>query len=446
MTAGGLIVAAPGSGSGKTTVAAGLLRAFKTAGARVAAAKVGPDYIDPGFHAAASGGPAFNLDPWAMRPATLAALATRLGEAADLVVCEGVMGLFDGIDATGAGSTAELAALTGWPVVLVVDARGVAASVAALVRGFVDPPRSLARDGLAVAGVIFNRGGGDHHVRLLRDAMAAALPDVAVFGAVPRDADIAWPERHLGLVPAGEQTGLDAAIDRAARLVAAGVDLDALRHAARPARRPDRDVEAAGAPLPPLGQRIAVARDDAFVFAYPWILDGWRAAGAELTFFAPLAGEAPPAGADAIYLPGGFPELHAGRLASSRGFIEGLRRAAESHVVVYGECGGYMALGEALIDADGRRHALAGLLPLVTSFAERRLHLGYREAISTTATPLGPGGQRFRGHEFHYATIVEERATDRVFALANAAGHRLATGGLRSGSVLGSFVHLIDRV
>lgn len=444
-TTGGLIVAAPGSGSGKTTVTAGLLRAFRRAGVRVAAAKVGPDYIDPGFHAAASGGIALNLDAWAMRPATIAALIDRLGDAADLVLCEGVMGLYDGVDAVGTGSTAALAALTGWPVVLVVDARGIAASAAALVRGFVEPPRSLRRDGLRIAGVVFNRTGGEAHQRLLREAMRQALPDVPVIGSLPRAAEIAWPERHLGLVPAGEQNGLDAAIDRAAALIEATVDLEVLRRLARPAVVTSGQSNAADPPLPPLGRRIAVARDDAFVFAYPWVLDGWRAAGSELMFFAPLADQPPPDDADAIYLPGGYPELHAGRLAATRTFLSGLRGAAARGAAVYGECGGYMVLGEGLIDAHGARHALAGLLPVVTSFAERRLHLGYREVTAAGATALGPAGRRYRGHEFHYATIVEERAESPLFAIANAAGHRLATGGARIGTVAGSFIHLIDR-
>lgn len=443
MTAGGLIIAAPGSGSGKTTITAGLLRALRGQGVRVAAAKVGPDYIDPGFHAAACGVASLNLDPWAMRPATLAALVTKIQEHAELVICEGVMGLYDGINATGAGSTAALAALTGWPVVLVVDARGVAASAAALVHGFVRPPPSLARDRLTFAGVVFNRIGGERHLQMLREALSHAVPDLPVFGGLTREALIAWPERHLGLVPAGEQDNVEAGIARCARLIEAGVDLAALRRAARPARLASGGNATL---LPPLGQRIAVARDAAFVFAYPGVLDGWRRAGAELSFFSPLADEAPAAGADAIYLPGGYPELHAGKLAANGNFLGSLRRAAADRVTVYGECGGYMTLGAGLIDADGARHALAGLLPLVTSFAARRLHLGYREATLLDATPLGPAGQRLRGHEFHYATIAEEGPGEPLLALADAAGHQLTTSGLRSGTVLGSFVHMIDRV
>ena len=445
MTGGGLIIAAPSSGSGKTTLTAGLLRAFRRRGVRVAAAKTGPDYIDPGFHLAAGAELSVNLDPWAMRPATLAALLGRLDAAAELVVCEGVMGLYDGLDAAGTGSTAALAALTGWPVVLIIDARGAAASAAALAHGFVHPPQALARQGLAFAGVVFNRLGSTAHLQILREAMRAALPDLPVFGGLPVAPGITWPERHLGLVPAGEQPDVQAAIARAVELIEAGLDVEALRRAARPARvatAPD----ATGVPLPPLGQRIAVARDDAFVFAYPWVLDGWRRAGAELMFFSPLADEPPAANADAIYLPGGYPELHAGRLAASRTMLGALHRAAADRVTIYGECGGYMMLGTGLVDAGGQRHALAGLLPLVTSFAERRLHLGYREATLVSAGPLGQAGKLYRGHEFHYATIVEEGPGEPLFATANATGHRLTTTGLRSGTVLGSFVHLIDRV
>jgi len=445
MTSRGLIIAAPSSGSGKTTVTAGLLRAFRKRGVRVAAAKAGPDYIDPGFHLAAGAELSVNLDPWAMRPATLAGLLEHLDTAAELVVCEGVMGLYDGIDATGAASTAALAALTGWPVVLIVGARGAAASAAALVHGFVHPPAALAREGLAFAGVVFNRIGSAAHLQILRESMRTALPDLPVFGGLPSSPEVKWPERHLGLVPAGEQPDLETAIARTAELVAAGIDLEALHRAARPARVAPANV-AAGAPLPPLGQRIAVARDDAFTFAYPWVLDGWRRAGAELTFFSPLADEQPTQNADAIYLPGGYPELHAGKLAASRNVLTALRRAAADRVTIYGECGGYMMLGTGLVDESGHRHALAGLLPLVTSFADRRLHLGYREATLESVGPLGRAGQTYRGHEFHYATIVEEAAGERLFATANAAGHRLTTSGLRSGTVMGSFIHMIDHV
>ncbi|MBL8833765.1 MAG: cobyrinate a,c-diamide synthase, partial [Rhodospirillales bacterium] len=308
IAAPGLILAAPASGSGKTTLALGLLRALARRGLRVSPAKTGPDYIDPTFHAAAAKRTGRNLDPWAMRPATLDALLDTLSRDADLVLCEGVMGLFDGIDARGTGSTADLAARTGWPVVLVVDARGLAASAGPLVSGFVH-----ARPDLRFAGVVFNRTGGPSHVALLREALALACPDIPCLGAVPRAAGLQLPERHLGLVPAGETPALEEFLERAADACAAGIDLEALVAAAAPARG---TANGDARPLAPLGQRIAVARDAAFVFAYPATLEGWRAAGAEISFFSPLADEAPDPASDAVFLPGGYPELHAGRLAA----------------------------------------------------------------------------------------------------------------------------------
>lgn len=436
MSAHGLILAAPASGSGKTVVTMGLLRALRRRGLRIAAAKSGPDYIDPGFHSVASGRPCLNLDAWAMRPATIAATVAQLSEDADLVLCEGAMGLFDGIDADGAGSCADLARLIGWPVVLVVDCSGQAASVAALVAGFVHHRRDV-----PVVGVIFNRVGGAKHAEMLDEAVAAALPDVARLGAVPRHASLSLPERHLGLVQAREQSALDALIDTAATQIDMAIDLEALIALAQPSRlaapRPSPS------PLPPLGQRIAVARDDAFAFAYPAVLAGWRDAGAEITTFAPLADEPPEAGTDAVFLPGGYPELHAGRLAANACFLGGLRAAAARGAVVYGECGGYMTLGRTLIDGDGQAHAMAGLLPLTTSFASRKLALGYRSARLATPSPLGPAGTAYRGHEFHYATLIDEGDTP-LFEADDAHHRRLGASGCRSGAVMGSFIHLVD--
>ncbi len=436
MPAPGLIVAAPASGSGKTVVTLGLLRALARAGVAVASAKAGPDYIDPAFHAAASGRPCLNLDPWAMRPATLAAAASRLGEDAELVVCEGVMGLFDGAT-VDEGSTADLAAAFGWPVVLVVDARAQAASAAAVVRGFAD-----FRADVTVGGVLFNRIGGDRHADILRAACDRAVPGIPVLGCLPRETGLVLPERHLGLVQAAEHGDLDGFLDRAAGLMERHVDLAALRRLAEPAR----SIEANDhhPPLAPLGQRIAVADDPAFAFSYPLVIDGWRAAGAEVLPFSPLADEAPPAGADAVYLPGGYPELHAGRLAANGTFLDGLRKAAGAGAAVFGECGGYMVLGQGLVDADGHRHAMAGLLPLETSFADRTLHLGYRRVRLALDGPLGAAGATFRGHEFHYARVVAEGPGDAPFRCTDAWGRDLGPAGLARGRVVGSFVHLID--
>ncbi len=259
---------------------------------------------------------------------------------------------------------------------------------------------------------------------------------IAVLGAVPRDAALALPSRHLGLVQAEEHASLDSFIATAAATIAAHVALDALMDLAAPiAPAP------AARPLGPPGQRIAIAADAAFAFAYPHLLDGWRAQGAALTPFSPLAGEAPDPAADAVYLPGGYPELHAGRLAANTRFLDGLRAAARRGALVYGECGGFMVLGEALTDAGGRAHAMAGLLPIETTFADRRLRLGYRALVHDGALPWP---SRLRGHEFHHSTLVGRGDGEPLFAAHDAAGVPLPPMGLRRGRVMGSYAHVVD--
>jgi cobyrinic acid a,c-diamide synthase len=438
MRRGGLIFAAPASGSGKTLLTLGLIRHLVHRGVSVASAKAGPDYLDPTFHAAASSRPCLNLDLWAMREETLASLVGGLESDAEIVLCEGAMGLFDGTGADGeAGSTAALARALGWPVILVVDARGQGASVAALLRGF-----ALHGEGVPLAGVVFNRVAGERHAALLAGAAQRHLPQLAILGALPADPALEMPSRHLGLVPAGE-VAAEELIERAAARIAAAIDIERLLDLARPARL--SPAATAPPPLPPLGRHIAVAEDAAFAFLYPAILEGWRRAGASLSSFSPLADEPPDPSADAVYLPGGYPELHAARLAKAHRFRAGLRQAAAAGKAVYGECGGYMVLGESLVDAEGRAHPMAGLLPLSTSFAERRRHLGYREAALVAVGPLGPAGAVFRGHEFHYASIVREDGADSLFRASDAEGKDLGPMGLRRGNVAGSFIHLIDR-
>ena len=441
----GLVIAAPSSGSGKTVFTLGLLRALARRGVAVASAKVGPDYIDPAFHAAASGRPCLNLDAWAMRPRTIASLTAELSQESSLIVCEGVMGLFDGADlppGDPCGSTADVAATTGWPVVLLVDVRGQAASVAALIHGFLRH-----RQDVPVAGVVFNRVNSPAHRSMIERACAASLPSLPLLGWLPRESALSLPERHLGLVQAREHAALDAQLDEAAAVIESNLDMDRLVALARPSPLPLETEKSSQ--IPPLGQRIAVARDDAFAFIYPSLLSGWRRAGAELSFFSPLADQAPPADADAVYLPGGYPELHGGALAAASDFLAGLRQAAGRGANIFGECGGYMPLGESLEDADGNRHMLAGLLPLSTSFAKRRLHLGYRRATLLADGPLGRKGRIFRGHEFHYAVVMAEgqgeNGARRLFSLTDAAGRPLAEAGLAMGAVAASFIHLLDR-
>ena len=440
----GVVVAAPASGSGKTTVTLALLRCLRERGVRVGSLKVGPDYIDPAFHTAASGRACLNVDPWAMRDATVTAAVGAAAEDAELVVAEGVMGLFDGAT-VHEGSTADVAAAIGWPVVLVVDASAMAASAAAVVHGF-----ASYRADVDVASVIFNRVGSDRHAELLVEATAGT--GIPVLGCVRRDSALALPDRHLGLVQASEHPDLERFLVDAARAVGREVDVDALLHLARSVPGATAAKAGAGEPgglavsLPVLGQRIAVARDEAFAFAYPLVLEGWRQAGAEVLPFSPLADEGPSASADAVYLPGGYPELHAGRLAAAGRFMSGLRAAADRGAVIYGECGGYMVLGESLVDADGEAHAMAGLLPVATTFAERGLTLGYRVAHTLAGGALGHAGAGFRGHEFHYARLLREDGDEALFRCADARGRDLGPTGRRIGRIMGSFVHLIDRM
>jgi cobyrinic acid a,c-diamide synthase len=431
----GLMIAAPRSGSGKTTATLGLLRAFRRRGVDVVGLKSGPDYIDPAFHAAASGREGVNLDSWAMTPNLLAALAARAAGESALALCEASMGLFDGVpgEAGRTGASADVAAALAMPVLLVIDVSGQAQSAAAIVKGC-----AAYDEWLRVVGVIVNRVGSERHRRLVGEAIEAM--GVPVVGSLPRNDAIALPERHLGLVQAGETEALEARLETIADFIEAHVDcarvlaLAGELNLALPLRAP--------AALRPPGQRIALARDAAFSFIYPHLLQGWRAAGAEIVPFSPLADEPPPADCDVSWFPGGYPELHAGRLAAATRFREGLRRFAERRPV-HGECGGYMALGQSLVDAAGVVHAMAGLLGVETSFEKRRMTLGYREARIVADCALGPAGSVLRGHEFHYATVVASGEDDPFAFVRDVYGAPAAAAGSRRGWVTGSFFHVI---
>ncbi|SEL37785.1 hydrogenobyrinic acid a,c-diamide synthase (glutamine-hydrolysing) /cobyrinate a,c-diamide synthase [Roseovarius nanhaiticus] len=427
----GIMISAPSSGTGKTTVTLGLLRALAEDGMRVQPFKSGPDYIDPAFHLAAAGRASFNLDTWAMGDALLNAIAAQ-AESAEICVAEGSMGLYDGVATrgqSGYGTSAETAQRLGWPVVLVVDVSGQAQSAAAAALGF-----RMYNPDLPFAGVILNRVASPRHERLTALGMEKA--GMNVLGALPRRGDLTLPERHLGLIQAVEHPDLETAISGYASFLREHVDLEAIKSAAR-----GKPLALGGALPAPPAQRIALAQDAAFSFAYPHLVEGWRAAGAELLPFSPLANEAPDPGADLVWLPGGYPELHAGRLAAADTFRAGLRRHAETRPV-HGECGGYMALGAGLIDKEGKCHAMAGLLGLETSYEKRKFHLGYRQAELLAPMPGHLAGARLRGHEYHYSTILEQ--PDAPLAkVADADGNPVPETGSYRGYVTGTFFHLI---
>ena len=420
-----VVVAGTHSGVGKTTVATGLMAALRRRALVVAAAKVGPDFIDPGYHALATGRPGRNLDPWMCGEERMAALAGRAGAGADVLVVEGVMGLFDGAaDPLGpAATTAAVAALLGAPVVLVVDAAGLSGSVAALVHGYAswDPA-------VTVAGVVLNRVGSESHEAMLRTALAPL--GVPVLGVLRRDDGLRWRDRHLGLVPVVEdEVRVRRSLDRLAATVERGCDLDALLAVARaaPARQ---------APEPPRARpsgraRVAVLGGRSFSFSYPDNVELLEEAGAEVVRVDPETEHHLPEGVDALYAGGGFPEVFAARLAANRPLLDDVAARVAAGLVTWAECGGLLWLARTL---DG--HPMAGALPADTRMTDR-LTLGYRRSRPRVDTPLAPAGTDLRGHEFHYSECVPGGD-----ALEWRGREGAGRGGFASPTLLASYLHL----
>ena len=444
-TLNGFLIAAPQSGSGKTTVSLAIMTAFKRRGLTVAPFKCGPDFIDPGYHRAVTGRPSINLDGWMcgeqfVRETFLSGLTSRTGPA--IAVIEGVMGLFDGIGASSReGSSAQIAAITGAPVVLVVNARGMAASAAALVKGFADFDPEV-----RVAGVIFNNVGSDHHAALLREALAAHCPDVFCFGSIPRDESLAIPSRHLGLVTAEDNPLSDRFIGKLADMAERCLDLDRLSGLGFDSAQPadgtllvDNDRLVSG--VEPV--RIAVARDAAFCFMYEDNLRLLREAGAELAFFSPLGDAELPADISGIYLPGGYPELYARELCENSSMKASIRAAVVVDMAVYAECGGFVYLTEGLDPSEDQPAAeFAGVFPVRCLMLPRRKALGYREVKLTENVVIGAVGTVVRGHEFHYSEIGEMPAEVVRCYLVSRQGVTLGLEGYRIRNCLASYVHL----
>jgi len=434
---------------GKTTVATGLMAALRASGVRVASAKVGPDFIDPGYHALATGRPGRNLDSWMCGTAAIPALARRAAHGADLLVIEGVMGLFDGASwlpdgdgDVGECSTAEVALALDAPVLLVVDASAMSSSIAAVVHGY----RSV-HPRLRLAGVLCNRVGSASHADALSRALADLPgPPTPVVGMLGRDERFTWRDRHLGLVPVVEQPGeVGVALERLAAAIAAAVDLDAVVRLARsPAghepgtspgteTRPDTRVEltptrwAAGAQRVP----IAVAGGRAFTFAYPDNLERLEEAGAELVPFDPLEDRRLPDGVAGLYAGGGFPEVYAGHLAANTPLLAEIRARVQGGLATWAECGGMLWMCETL---DG--NPLCGVLPARASMTRTRT-LGYRTGAVLQTSPVAVAGEHLRGHEFHYSTL--DRPGDAL-ALRGRDGTR--TEGFAAPSLLATYLHL----
>lgn len=434
----GIVVAGVASGVGKTTVTLGLLAALRRRGLVVQAFKVGPDFIDPGFHRLVSGRPSYSLDGWMCGRDHVLATYIRRSRGADLAVVEGVMGCFDGRSAdSDEASTAEIAKWLGLPVILVVDVRAQSRSAAAVVQGF----ERFDAD-LDLAGVILNRAGGERHARTVQEAIASTCRATPL-GALVRDASLGVPERHLGLVTAVEGPLAASQIGRLADAVERAVDLDAVMGLARARSTPRAHIPgrcSTGA-VASARARIGVAHDVAFQFYYEENLDRLREAGAELVFWSPVTdGELPDV--DGLYFGGGYPELHASSLTANARMRSEVHRASERGTPIYAECGGLMYLGESLEDHEGVAHAMVGVLPATVRMRPRRLSLGYTDVRFVADTPLGPAGTTARGHEFHYS-IMDAPSDEirRAWAVTSHSGDARPEGYLYRRTLM-TYVHL----
>jgi len=446
----GFLIAAPQSGSGKTTVSLAIMAALARRDLTVAPFKCGPDFIDPGYHRMVTGRPSINLDGWMcgeefVRETFLSSLNSQTGPA--IAIIEGVMGLFDGLGASSTeGSSAQIAAITGAPVVLVVNARGMAASAAALVKGFADFDTHV-----KLAGVIFNNVGGESHAALLRETLSSHCPDIYCFGCIPRDESLTIPSRHLGLVTAEDNPLSDGFVGRLAEMAERCLDLDRLSQLQIPPCPPFLKGGVILLPpfMNPLGHKgpggicIAVARDAAFCFMYEDNLRLLREAGAAVIFFSPLHDTVLPADIHGIYLPGGYPELYAAELHKNVGMKEALRCAVAADLPLYAECGGFVYLTEGMDAPDELPSAdFVGIFPVRCRMLPRRKALGYRQAELTESAIIGEKGCVVRGHEFHYSEIGPmPEGVGRCY-LVSRKGELLGLEGFRTRNCLGSYIHL----
>jgi cobyrinic acid a,c-diamide synthase len=435
MNAPRFVLAAPSSGSGKTTLATGLMSAFAER-MTVQAYKVGPDYIDPGYHTAATGRPSRNLDTWMIPPERVKELFSRSAVGADLCIIEGVMGLFDGYDGrTESGSTAEVAKLLSVPVVLVIDAGSMVRSAAAIALGF-----KTFDSGLNLVGVILNNVAGAAHAQWLTEAVQSV--GLTVLGCVPRNQNLSVPERHLGLYMAGERTAATQKFIEAARdVVRENVDLSALEALARTA--PEIESEIRSLPTSDSKRpRIGIARDEAFCFYYEDNFDLLREAGADLVFFSPLHDSSLPSKLSGLYLGGGYPELYAVQFAENVSMRMELKSAIDSGIPIYAECGGLMSLAESYFDEAGIEYPMLGVLPGSTRLTGK-LKMGYREVVARESSPLLEKGQTARGHEFHYSEWIRPKENNSfAYEIQSRMGGESQPEGFVKNNLLASYVHL----
>ncbi|MFZ5631812.1 MAG: cobyrinate a,c-diamide synthase [Bacillota bacterium] len=431
-----IVIAGVHSGVGKTTVATALMRTLARSGLKVQPFKVGPDYIDPGYHTEATGRFSRNLDAWFLGDDGVREMFIRSAAGADISVIEGVMGLYDGRGSGGEGSTAHVAKVLGAPVILVLDARSMARSAAAMVLGYknFDPQINL-------CGVILNRVGSQRHFLLLKDAIQSST-GVSVLGRISYSAGMELPERHLGLLPTAEKNNLAPLLDLMAHKIGEELDLEGLVQLAKkaPALPPPAVRVFPETPADP-AVRIGLVLDDAFNFYYRDGLDFLSALGAEIVPCSALEGKLPP-DLDGLYIGGGFPEMFAGRIAQNREFIAGVRREVRRGMPVYAECGGMMFLSEGITDFNGREYPMAGIIPGKTVMLKKRAALGYVTALTLKDNILARSGRRIRGHEFHYSVMHGLNQPDHAYLLAKEGEEDPRPDGYACGSLLASYLHI----
>ncbi len=443
----GIVIAGTHSGCGKTTVTLAIMAALKKRDLKVAPFKVGPDFIDPGHHASVCGCPSHNLDGWILSKSSVQELYRQYCAGADVSVIEGVMGLFDGAGGTSeSGSTAEIAKWLDLPVLLIVDVLGMARSVAAQVKGYLEFD-----SGLRFAGVILNKVGSKRHAALLKEALSPL--GLSWTGTLFRNQNLQLPSRHLGLITA-EEGGLETKqADLFRNWFEKGCDLNSLLKTIRQNRKDIRPADQTGTIKHPgishsRPVRIAVAKDKAFCFYYQANLDILEKFGAEIVSFSPLRDHSLPPGIQGLYLGGGYPELHAEALSRNRDLREEILTKAQGNLPIYAECGGFLYLCRGLVQKEEPRpeHPWVGLFPFMINMQKRRCALGYREIILKKNTILGPAGTRIRGHEFHYSNLLEPISQDksiiRIYEVRNAGNSLLAPEGYTWNNTLAGYIHL----
>ena len=432
MSVPGLIISAPNSGSGKTIFTLALLRVLNDSGIKVQPFKNGPDYIDPMFHKIAANRNSYNLDTWGMDANQLNQIISS-SKGADLIISEGSMGLFDGVlikGRTGNGATSDLSEKFGWPIILVINVSGQAQSAAASALGFMKYNKNL-----NFAGVILNFVSSKRHENLISDGMRKV--GINILGSIPRQKELVLPERHLGLVQANEIHDIETKIQNYSHLIKDNIDLQKIVECAgfksfRKLKPKDNN---------PPAQRIAIAKDKAFSFIYPHLIDNWKKAGAEITSFSPLNNEMPDKNSELIWLPGGYPELYAKELSNADKTIKSIHNYSKTKKI-HGECGGYMVLGKYLIDKDGEKFKMFNLLGLVTSFKKRKLNLGYRMAKLRKENIHHSKNKIIYGHEFHYTSIIDQ-PDQPLYEVYDATQNIVKETGSIKENVSGTFFHYI---